>query len=65
MTSKLQSIKVNGKHIGNVSKTPHAYEWKAWSAIARVSVNGRAQQFTAKTKAECTAWLRSVAKNAA
>lgn len=60
--AQMQSIKVNGKHIGNVIKTPHANQWTAYSAIARVTVNGPAQKFTAKTKAECTNWLRSVAE---
>jgi len=58
--SKLQSVKVNGVHIGNVSKVSHTSTWKAWSAFARVSINGPAQCFTGRTRTECADWLKAV-----
>jgi hypothetical protein len=57
----MHSVKINGQHIGNVARAPDG-SWKAWSAISKVSVNGKAQCFTAKTKAECTNWLKALAE---
>jgi hypothetical protein len=57
----MRSVKINGQHIGNVAKAPDG-SWKAWSAISKVSVNGKAQCFTAKTRTECTNWLKIVAE---
>lgn len=56
----MQSIKLNGQHIGSVAKT--ATGWKAWSALRRVTVNGATQTFTAKTKRQCVDWLESIAE---
>ena len=61
---KLQSVKLNGRHIGNVSKTPHAGQWTAWSAIAQAYIGGPSLRFTAKTRTQCTDWLKTIAENA-
>lgn len=58
----MQSVKIKGTHIGNVAKVPHG-GWKAWSALAKAYINGPAQHFTAKTRTECTNWLKTIAEN--